>query len=277
METWLGRVYLYLPVELYVPVRSVHTCACHSLPPFTVRLGVCIARLRRVRQMVDSWEVCRSNLDAQQELASLIVSLAFQCQLSPVSSVERDLVRLHWRVFDEVAVRSPWASTRREAISLIWRFCGGIYSSAGVEEVIHRLWRQRHRAALLRIGHYRIVRRARAYMQARTHRMAGDLFLGGGFSTGLVEYLMDSDLMDQYESLFPLTQVLYADQAFLCRDVQWFEREHVLTNPAVGQRFQYQGRMREILVADVVGYLMDLTHVSEFCMVFFVSHVSGSL
>ena len=65
METWLGQVYLYLSVELYVPVRSVHMCACHSLPPFTVRLGVCIARLRRVRQMVDSSEVCRSNLDAQ--------------------------------------------------------------------------------------------------------------------------------------------------------------------------------------------------------------------
>ena len=87
---------------------------------------------------------------------------------------------------------------------------------------------------------------------------------------------MDSDLMDQHESLFPLTQVLYADQGILCGDVQWFERGHVLRNPPVGQWFQYQGRMRETLVAEVVGYLMDLTHVSEFC-VFFVSHVSGSL
>ena len=85
---------------------------------------------------------------------------------------------------------------------------------------------------------------------------------------------MDSDLMDQNESLFPL-EVLYADQAILCRDVQWCEIEDVLQCASVGKRFQYQGRMRETLSEDVVGYLMDLRGVSQFCLVLLILHVFG--
>ena len=53
MGTFFAEVYLQLPAELYMSLRAVDNCACKALPSFTMPLGICLARIRRVRQMLE--------------------------------------------------------------------------------------------------------------------------------------------------------------------------------------------------------------------------------
>ena len=158
MEAFFAEVYLRLPAELYTTLRAVDTCARDALPSFTMSLGICLARIRRVRQIVDSWQVEHSDYEIQSELASLLVSLAVQCGLVPSYSVEVEKVKMHWMVFHEVAVWSPWASTRREAIFLLWH-------TQGSNDSLWALWRGRHAEALRCVDIDPYVRSQRTFME----------------------------------------------------------------------------------------------------------------
>ena len=237
---FFAQVYLQLPAELYMTLRAVGRGACRALPSFTMSLGICLARIRRVRQMVDSWEVWQDEFEVQRELASLLVALGVQCELLPSDSREVENVKIHWSVFDEVAVWSPWASTRREAISLTW-------NTSGTNGVLRALWRSRHAEA----------------------RKRADWYINWGFphgeSQGLEAYVEDSDAMEAHGDFFPLA-VLYADLAILWRDVDWFEDDGG-AGFHVGKEFYYEGISRQSLVLDVAQFLKQLHCVPELCLV----------
>ena len=104
MERFFAGVYLQLPAELYMSLRAVNSRACVALPCFTMPLGICLGRIRRVRHMVDSWQVWQDEFEVQKELGSLLVALGVQCELFPSYSREVDMVKMYWMVFDDLVI-----------------------------------------------------------------------------------------------------------------------------------------------------------------------------
>ena len=199
--------------------------------------------------MVEKEEICLDRFFVQEELICLLVSLGVQCSLALPGDVDLEMVKLHWLVFDQVAVWSPYASTRREAIWLIWK-------TNVRNDAVRVLWRQRHRAAWRRAAFRGI--------EENNRRKAG---LGSGCGPGLVAYLRDEELMYMNDSIFPL-EVLYADHAILRDDVEWFDDGPLLQNCSVGKYFEYSGRMSETLVLEAVFYLHShLEDVPQFWLV----------
>ena len=235
---FFAQVYLQLPAELYMTLRAVGSGACRALPSFTMSLGICLARIRRVRHMVDSSLVWQDEFEVQGELASLLVALGVQCELLPSDSREVENVKIHWSVFDEVAVWSPWASTRREAISLMWN------TQRRNSTPVWALWRRRHAEA----------------------RELVESYLHGAMSPspGLHEYFEDSDAMEEHEDSVTLP-VVYADLAILWGDLDW--NEHYEAGFHVGKEFYYEGISGRSLVLDVSQFLRQLHCVPELCLV----------
>lgn len=242
---FFAQVYLQLPAELYMTLRAVGSGACRALPSFTMSLGICLARIRRVRQMVDSWEVWQDEFEVQRELASLLVALGVQCELLPSDSPEVENVKMHWSVFDEVAVWSPWASTRREAISLIWQ-------TQGTNESVRALWRRRHGVALGRVDSDSFIRSCREQMEDWEF-----------MSMDLCVYLALSPGMEQHRDGFHRA-VLYGDQAILCGDTKWFDAEYIGDRTDVGRTFQLSGGMAESMVNVVNRHFPQLARVLEY-------------